>query len=124
MSLVSYSQKLSSTTPSDCIVPCKALKNALLMNEDYLALKNQYQIKNDSIVNLKEIVVKKDELLSNKNKEIDLMRSNEESYKGIIKEKDKQIAEYQRKYKIGKVKQYTSYGFGLLVAVAGLVIGL
>jgi hypothetical protein len=94
------------------------------MNEDYLALKNQYQIKNDSIVNLKEIVVKKDELLSNKNKEIDLMRSNEESYKGIIKEKDKQIAEYQRKYKIGKVKQYTSYGFGLLVAVAGLVIGL
>lgn len=73
---------------------------------------------------LKEIVVKKDELITNKDKEIALMKSNEEAYKGIIKEKDKQISEYERKYKIGKVKQYASYGFGLVAAVAGILIGL
>lgn len=124
MSLVGYSQKASSITPTDCIVPCKALKNALIMKEDYESLKNQFQIKNDSIMVLQQIVVKKDELITNKDKEISLMKSNEVAYKEIIREKDKQLAEYQRKYKLGKVKQYAGMGFGLVVAVVGVVIGL
>jgi hypothetical protein len=124
MSLVSYSQKFSSITPTDCVVPCKALKNALIMKEDFESLKNQYQIKNDSIVLLQQIVTKKDELITNKDKEISLMKSNEVAYKEIIKEKDKQISEYQRKYKIGKVKQYAGMGFGLVAAIVGVVIGL
>ena len=123
MSLASNSQTLSSTS-TECVVPCKSLKNALLLKEEYELTKTHLWIASDSIMYLKEIVVKKDELITNKDKEIALMKSNEEAYKGIIKEKDKQISEYERKYKIGKVKQYASYGFGLVAAVAGILIGL
>ena len=51
------------------------------------------------------------------------MKSNEEAYKGIVKEKDNQISEYKRKYKSAKVQQYVGYGFGVVAAVVGLVIG-
>ena len=122
MSLVSNSQTLS-TTSTECVVPCKALKNALLLKEDYDLTRTQLWIATDSIRYLKEIVVKKDELISNKDKEISLMKSNEDAYKGIIKEKDKQISEYERKYKSAKVKQYVGYGFVVVAAVVGLVLG-
>lgn len=122
MSLVSSSQTLSSTS-TECVVPCKALKNALLLKEEYDLKKTQLWIATDSIRYLREIVVNKDELISNKDREIFLMKSNEEAYKGIVKEKDNQISEYKRKYKSAKVQQYVGYGFGVVAAVVGLVIG-
>ena len=121
MSLVSSSQTLSSTS-TECVVPCKALKNALLLKEEYDLKKTQLWIATDSIRYLREIVVNKDELISNKDREIFLMKSNEEAYKGIVKEKDNQISEYKRKYKSAKVQQYVGYGFGVVAAVVGLVI--
>jgi hypothetical protein len=51
------------------------------------------------------------------------MKSNEEAYKGIVKEKDSQISEYKRKYKSAKVQQYAGYGFGVVAVVVGLVLG-
>jgi hypothetical protein len=122
MSLASNSQTLSSTS-TECVVPCKALKNALLLKEEYDLKKTQLWIATDSIRYLREIVVKKDELISNKDKEISLMKSNEEAYKGIVKEKDSQISEYKRKYKSAKVQQYAGYGFGVVAVVVGLVLG-
>ena len=122
MSLVSSSQTLSSTS-TECVVPCKALKNALLLKEEYDLKKTQLWIATDSIRYLREIVVNKDVLISNKDREIFLMKSNEEAYKGIVKEKDNQISEYKRKYKSAKVQQYVGYGFGVVAAVVGLVIG-
>lgn len=122
MSLVSSSQTLSSTS-TECVVPCKALKNALLLKEEYDLKKTQLWIATDSIRYLREIVVNKDKLISNKDREIFLMKSNEEAYKGIVKEKDNQISEYKRKYKSAKVQQYVGYGFGVVAAVVGLVIG-
>ena len=122
MSLASNSQTLSSTS-TECVVPCKALKNALLLKEEYDLKKTQLWIATDSIRYLREIVVNKDELISNKDKEIFLMKSNEEAYKGIVKEKDSQISEYKRKYKSAKVQQYAGYGFGVVAVVVGLVLG-
>jgi len=122
MSLASNSQTLSSTS-TECVVPCKALKNALLLKEEYDLKKTQLWIATDSIRYLREIVVKKDELIYNKDKEISLMKSNEEAYKGIVKEKDSQISEYKRKYKSAKVQQYAGYGFGVVAVVVGLVLG-
>jgi hypothetical protein len=124
MSLASYSQTHSSTTQTECLVPCRALQNALIMKEEYEMLKINHAVSTDSIRAMKQIIGKKDELISNKDKEISLMKSNEEAYKGIIKEKDKQIATYERKYKSQVVQKYAGFGFGILAAVAGVIIGL
>ena len=62
MSLVSSSQTLSSTS-TECVVPCKALKNALLLKEEYDLKKTQLWIATDSIRYLREIVVNKDNLI-------------------------------------------------------------
>jgi hypothetical protein len=90
------------------------------MHEDYLLLKTRFWIASDSIRIYQEIIENKDLLILNKDKEIYLFKSNEDSYKKIISEKDKQIVEYKRKYKNATIRQY----IGFVALAAGIVIAL
>lgn len=122
MSSAVNSQSLSRTS-TECVVPCKSLKNALILHEEYKLTKTYLWIATDSIRYLKEIVENKDELILNKDQEITLMKFNQEDYKGIIDQKDKQISEYKRKYKSAVIKQYVGYSFGVAAVVAGIILG-
>lgn len=51
------------------------------------------------------------------------MKLNQEDYKGIIDQKDKQISEYKRKYKSAVIKQYAGYSFGVAAVVVGIILG-
>jgi hypothetical protein len=120
-SLSSYSQTHSKVTKGDCVVPCATLRNALVMNEDYQALKVTNQLVKDSLSVYVKMIEKKDELIVNKDKQIVLYQDNEKKYVTIIDEKDKQIAEWKRKYRKEKTLKHIGFG-GSLLAVAGLVI--
>ena len=91
------------------------------MNEDYQALKVTNQLVKDSLSVYVKMVEKKDELIFNKDKQILLYQDNEKKYVTIIDEKDKQIAEWKRKYRKEKTLKHVGFG-GSLLAVAGLVI--
>jgi hypothetical protein len=91
------------------------------MNEDYQALKVTNQLVKDSLSVYVKMVEKKDELIVNKDKQIVLYQDNEKKYVTIIDEKDKQIAEWKRKYRKEKTLKHLGFG-GSLLAVAGLVI--
>ncbi len=120
-SLSSYSQTPSKVTKADCVVPCVALRNALVMNEDYQALKLDQGLLKDSLSVYMKMNTKKDELIINKDKQIVLYQENETKYQGIIEEKDKQIKEWKRKYKKEKNAKFFSLGFSGL-AVVGLIL--
>jgi hypothetical protein len=91
------------------------------MNENYQALKVTNQLVKDSLSVYVKMVEKKDELIFNKDKQILLYQDNEKKYVTIIDEKDKQIAEWKRKYRKEKTLKHVGFG-GSLLAVAGLVI--
>jgi hypothetical protein len=120
-SLSSFSQTRSKITKDDCVVPCIALRNALVMNEDYQALKLTHGLVKDSLGVLIQMNEKKDELIGNKDKQILLYQDNEKKYEGIIVEKDKQISEWKRKYKKEKTLRHLGFGSTLLV-IAGAAI--
>jgi hypothetical protein len=91
------------------------------MNEDFQALKVNHQLLKDSLTVFVKIVEKKDELITNKDKQITLFQDNEKKYQIIIEEKDKQISEWKRKYRKEKTLKHVGLGTSL-IAIIGLGI--
>jgi hypothetical protein len=80
------------------------------MNEEYQLLNVKFNVVKDSVKTLSDIVVLQKEYMDNKDKEIILYKSNQESQENIIKEKDTQISEYKKI--VRKQKTYKLIGFG------------
>jgi hypothetical protein len=122
MSLSSYSQSLSNK-PTECVVPCYTLKNALVMKESKDLIEKQLLISRDSIRIMTDIIKEKDNLITNKDKQIDLYKNNEDAMKGIVKEKELQVGEYKKLYRREKRLKYLGFGSGLIgLGVAALLV--
>lgn len=121
VSLSSYSQSLSSK-PTECVVPCYTLKNALVMKESKDLIEKQLLISRDSIKIMSDIITEKDNLIANKDKQIELYQKNEEAMVGVVKEKDLQVGEYKKLYRREKRLKFLGFGSGL--AGIGLAVFL
>lgn len=87
-----------------CSVPCRTLKNALLVKADRDFIKGQLVISRDSISILNTIVSRQDSLLDTKEAVIFLHRENEVRYLEMIENKDKIIGVKDKQIKQEKIK--------------------
>jgi hypothetical protein len=106
------------------VVPCESLRKALIMKEDKKLLEGKFQLVKDSVRILTNVVSLQTELISNKDKEIDLLKKNQQAQKGIIEEKNNQIGEYKKIVRRQKVFKFIGFGTGTLglAAVALLLL--
>jgi len=109
MSLASYSQTLSKNQ-NDCLVPCNAVKNALLLNEKHTLVLGELKIKSDSITVLTKIVGKKDEIIVNLTTQSETKDSIIDNYKNIVGEKDVQLSSYKDEVKKQKTQKFVAWG--------------
>jgi hypothetical protein len=109
---------------STCCVPCKSLKKALVVKTERDYLKNQIGVTRDSVVVLDSIVKTQDTILSARKQQILLYKKNEEDYKKIIENKDKEVMLYKKEYKTALQRRNLGYISGILGIVAGLLIAL
>ena len=109
---------------STCCVPCKSLKKALLVKTERDYLKNQIGVTRDSVVILDSIVKTQDTMLSARKQQNLLYKKNEEDYKKIIENKDKEVTLYKNEYKTALKRRNLGYISGLLGIISGLLIAL
>jgi len=109
---------------STCCVPCKSLKKALLVKTERDYLKNQIGVTRDSVVVLDSIVKTQDTMLSARKQQIFLYKKNEEDYKKIIENKDKEVTLYKNEYKTALKRRNLGYISGILGIISGLLIAL
>ena len=109
---------------STCCVPCKSLKKALLVKTERDYLKNQIGVTRDSVIVLDSIVKTQDTMLSARKQQIFLYKKNEEDYKKIIENKDKEVTLYKNEYKNALKRRNLGYISGLLGIISGLLIAL
>jgi hypothetical protein len=91
------------------------------MKDEKKLLENQFQLVKDSVKVLTSIVSLQTDLISNKDKEIELFKKNQESQKSVIQEKDNQIVEYKRIIRKQKVFKFIGFGTGA-VGLAAVVL--
>ena len=87
MTLPIYSQNVSapSSKPTQCVVPCEALRNALLVLEEKKLLENQLCVARDSIQILSSVIKSQNELVDNKTQQINLFKKlNSRRGNGIL----------------------------------------
>ena len=101
MTLPIYSQNVSapSSKPTQCVVPCEALRNALLVLEEKKLLDNQLSVVRDSVKILSSVISSQNELIENKTQQINLLNGNLQAQTQIIDENKKMVEEYKRLYK-------------------------
>jgi len=87
--LLANSQTLSSDTL--CKVPCYTLKNALLVKAERDLLKDELNLKRDSISILSTIILTQNDLIINRDSVIVLYQDNESRYKEMLNNKDATI---------------------------------
>ena len=109
---------------STCCVPCKSLKKALLVKTERDYLKNQIGVTRDSVIVLDSIVKTQDTMLSARKQQNLLYKKNEEDYKKIIENKDKEVTLYKNEYKTALKRRNLGYISGLLGIISGLLIAL
>jgi hypothetical protein len=109
MTLPIYSQNVSapSSKPTQCVVPCEALRNALLVLEEKKLLENQLGVARDSIQILSSVIT-----------------GNLQAQSQIIDENKKMVAEYKRLYKKEKNLKRIGFGTGILGIVLGVIVAL
>ena len=108
-SSASYSQTLSKNQ-DNCLVPCDAVRNALLLNEKYTLLEGDLKIKSDSIFILNRIIGKKDEIITNLETQGDNKDKIIQNYKKIVGEKEVQIDSYKSEVKKQKTQKFVAWG--------------
>jgi hypothetical protein len=92
------------------------------MKEEKKLIENKFQLVKDSVKILSNVVSLQNELISNKDKEIELLKKNEESHKGLIKEKDAQIVEYKKVIRKQKTFKFMGLGVGTIGLAAVVLI--
>ena len=112
MPWLASSQTLSSE--EYCSVPCRTLKNALLVKADRDFIKGQLVIARDSISILNTIVSRQDSLLDTKEAIIFHHRENEIRYLEMIENKDKIIGVKDKQIKQEKIKALAGWAVAVL----------
>lgn len=79
------------------------------MKENYDLLAWGYAAKSDSLVYMIQLNSNLDVLLSNKDKEIRIMKENQTVFENIITIKDQEISRQQKKIKILQTQKFVSY---------------
>lgn len=92
------------------------------MKEDKKLLEGKFEIVKDSVRILTEVVTLQGNLISNKDKEIELFKKNQEAQNGVISEKDKQISQYKKEIRKQKVYKFIGFGTGTLGLAAVILI--
>jgi hypothetical protein len=93
------------------------------MKESKDLIEKQLLISRDSVRIMADIIKEKDNLITNKDKQIELYKNNEDAMKGIVKEKELQVGEYKKLYRREKRLKYLGFGSGLLgLGVAALLV--
>lgn len=126
MTLPIYSQNVSapSSKPTQCVVPCEALRNALLVLEEKKLLDNQLSVVRDSVKILSSVISSQNELIENKTQQINLLNGNLQAQTQIIEENNKMVEEYKRLYKKEKNLKRIGFGTGILGIVLGVLVAL
>ena len=119
-SLASYSQTLSKTQ-DDCLVPCNAVRNALLLNEKHTLVLNELAIKSDSISVLSKIIIKKDDIITNQSQTIEIKDKIITNYKNIVDEKDVQLSSYKSEVKKQKTQKFVAWGITATSIIVSIV---
>jgi hypothetical protein len=97
------------------VVPCEALRNALLVLEEKKLLENQL---------LSSVIKSQNELVDNKTQQINLLTGNLQAQSQIIDENKKMVDEYKRLYKKEKNLKRIGFGTGILGIVLGVIVAL
>lgn len=92
------------------------------MKEDYQLLKIKNQLTRDSLDIYIQMNTKKDEIILNKDKQIELEKENQNNFKGIIVEKDNQISEWKKKYKRERTLKIFSFGVTGLTMIGAVLL--
>jgi hypothetical protein len=126
MTLPIYSQNVSapSSKPTQCVVPCESLRNALLVLEEKKLLDNQLSVVRDSVKILSSVISSQNELIENKTQQIKLLNGNLQAQTQIIDENKKMVEEYKRLYKKEKNLKRIGFGTGILGIVLGVLVAL
>ena len=97
-----------------CTVPCRTLKNALLVKADRDFVKGQLVVARDSISILNTIVSRQDSLLNVKEDVIFLHRENEVRYLEMLDNKDKIVGLKDKQIKQEKIKALAGWAVAVL----------
>ncbi len=92
-----------------CSVPCRTLKNALIVKNEYEFAKGQLAIARDSIYILSNIVNRQDSLILIQDSTINLYKTNETRHIKIISNQDKIIQVKDKQIKQAKIKTLTGW---------------
>ena len=112
MPWLANSQTLS--TEEYCTVPCRTLKNALLVKADRDFIKGQLVVARDSISILNTIVSRQDSLLDSREDVIFLYRENEVRYLEMLDNKDKIVGLKDKQIKQEKIKALAGWAVAIL----------
>lgn len=126
MTLPIYSQNSSapSNKPTQCVVPCESLRNALIVLENNKLLEKKLEVARDSITLISSIVESQNQLIENKSQQINLLTDNIKAQTLIIDENKKMVEEYKRLYKKEKNLKKIAFGVGILGTVLGVLVAL
>ncbi len=119
MTLPTFSQSLSNDT---CSVPCKTLRNALKMKNDYELCKISLSESRDSIMILNEIVSSQDSLISLKNQTNIILTDNNKNLNQTIILKDNIINEKDEEIKKVKNNSKKVIGIGSILLLLSLLL--
>jgi hypothetical protein len=105
-----------------CTIPCKALKNALLVKVERDDLKNKLSLTQDSIKIFNSIVYKQDSIIKNNNTSFDLYNKNKNKYDSLIINKNDEINIYKNYYETERKFKYIGYGAGILGIILSIIL--
>ncbi len=97
-----------------CTVPCRTLKNALLVKADRDFIKGQLVVTRDSISILNTIVSRQDSLLTTQDSIILLYKENEGHYIGMLDIKNEVILIKDKQIRQEKVKALAGWAVAIL----------
>lgn len=104
-----------------CTVPCKTLKNALLIKIDRDDLKSKLSLTQDSIKVFNSIIVKQDSIIKNDSISLKLYSDNKHKYDSLITNKDTEINIIKNDYEIERRFKYIGYGTGILGVILSII---
>lgn len=103
------------------MVPCNAVRNALLLNEKHTLVLNELAIKSDSISVLSKIITKKDDIITNQSQTIEIKDKIITNYKNIVDEKDVQLSSYKSEVKKQKTQKFVAWGITATSIIVSIV---
>lgn len=104
-----------------CTVPCKTLKNALLVKIEKDDLKNKLSLTQDSIKVFNSVIYKQDSIIKNNNISLNLYDKNKHKYDSLITNKDTEIGIYKNYYETERKFKYIGYGAGILGVILSII---